>query len=149
MGAVVWQEQVLKSGCGYAIAAMVLSTDDPTITYARVTEMAPHWCHEKCGIGDEQLDEFLAEQGWAVQRVWPASDFDKEIKAKWPPKPWAEVHVCSVYQTRNDFLRKDGHYVVMDGKGLVYDPADPEYTRCRLSRYYDVEWVAAVYKVEE
>jgi hypothetical protein len=143
-----WCEQVGKSGCGLAISAMVLSTRDPNVTYARVVEMAPKWCHERCGLEDVQLDEFLAEHGWAVQRKWKVRDFDKQIKSKWPPKPWAELHICSVYQTKDDFLRGDGHYVVMDAKGLVYDPADPQYTKCRLSRYYDIEWVAAVIEVE-
>ena len=142
-----WCEQVGKSGCGLAISAMVLSTQDPNITYARVVEMAPNWCHDRCGLDDMQLDEFLAEHGFAVQRLWQARDFDKKLKAKWPPKPWATLHVCAVYQTKNDALLGDGHYVVMDSKGLVYDPADPQYTKCRLSRYHSVEWVAAIYPV--
>lgn len=143
-----WQEQVGKSGCGLAVAAMVFSTEDPSITYARVKDLSPNWCHEKCGADDLELDELLAEHGWAVQRKWRARDYDGEIKAKWPPKPWADLHIASVFQKRDDYVRKDGHWVVVDAKGQVYDPADKEYVRCRLSRYYDVEWMAAVCKVE-
>lgn len=141
-------EQVLKSGCGLSIGGMVIGTEDPEMTYARMVALAPNWCHEKCGAEDLELDELLAEHGWALQRKWQSRKFDGQIKAVWPPKPWARLHIVSVYQTEPDYIRGDGHYVVMDGKGIVFDPADPKHVKCKLDRYHDVEWVAAVFKVE-
>jgi hypothetical protein len=141
-------EQVLKSGCGLSIGGMVLSTEDPDMTYARMVAIAPRWCHEKCGAEDSELDELLAEHGWAMQRLWKARKFDGEIKEVWPPKPWARMHIASVYQTEVDYDREDGHYVYMDRRGIVYDPADPKHIKCKLDRYFNVEWVAAVIKVK-
>lgn len=147
---IVHVEQVDKSGCGLAISSMVfMALIDDSYTYARLREVAPRWCHEKCGAQDEDLFELFAEHGIAMQLRKEAREFDGQIKAKWPPKPWADIHVCSVYQTRDDWKRGDGHYVVMDRKGVVYDPADPVHVKCRLSRYYLVEWVAACFYVDE
>lgn len=135
-----WVEQVEKGGCGIACLAMLLDT-----TYARIVEMAPDLCG-KCGVEEAVMFDFLAEHGYAVQRVEQAKASDGTKRKKWPPKPWADRHLVMVMQTKDDVA---AHYVVMDAKGNVYDPADPEYRRTRLSRYYSVEWVAAVVKVSE
>lgn len=137
---VLWVEQVDKGGCSIACAAMLLGT-----TYARVREMAPQFCGA-CGVDPEQLDHFLAEHGLAVRRLFRFSEHTGEARAKWPPKPFAELHLVMVSQTKKDADAYQ-HYVVMDGVGNVYDPSDPEYKKCRLSRYYRVEWVAGIYKV--
>lgn len=127
-----------NGGCGIACLAMLMDTD-----YNRIRELAPEFC-EKCGIADDTLlDQFLSEHGFATQRVWKWKEYNNSQREIWPPKPWADRHLCSVVQTEEDVF---GHFVVMDGKGQVYDPADEKYTPCDLTRYFEVEWVAGVYR---
>lgn len=130
-----WVEQVDNGGCGLACLAMLLDT-----TYARIVELAPDLCG-KCGVNQTEMDHFLAEQGFSVRRLYRDRRFDGVRRTKWPPKPFAERHLVSVWQTRNDIW---DHWVVMDAKGNVYDPADPACTKSRLSRYYRVSSVAGV-----
>lgn len=132
-----WQEQV-PGGCSVAVVAMVTGLTQPAVLNTFKT-----FCGH-CGTDDETLDHLLAELGYAVQRKWPDKQFDGEKRKPWPPKSWADLHICSVYQTRGDV---DGHYVAMDRKGIVLDPADAERTPSRLSRYARVEWVAAIVPV--
>lgn len=139
MSGLVWQEQVEPSGCGLACLAMLIGT-----TYARILEQAPMFCGAKCGVEYTHMDHFLAEHGYAVQRIERNMHFNGMRRVKWPPKPWADKHLALVVQTKNDI---DAHYVVMDRRGNVYDPADPEYKKRRLTGYHRVEWVAAVLPV--
>lgn len=132
---ITWTEQT-KGGCGIACIAMITGE-----TYARIMDQYPTFCGN-CGMEDDDLDHFLAELGFSVQRLWPDKAFDGTVRKPWPPKPWADLHIASVYQTLRDV---DGHFVAMDKKGNVYDPADSEYTKCRLSRYPIIEWVAGVF----
>lgn len=135
---VQWVEQVDKGGCGLACLAMLLDT-----TYARIVEWGPELCG-KCGMEDDQMEQFLASKGMAWQRVWQHREFDGKEHEPWPPEPWAERHLCSVVQTPLDMV---GHFVVMDRDGACYDPADTELKPRRLTDYHEVEWVAGVFKV--
>lgn len=132
-----WIEQT-RGGCGIACIAMVTGE-----TYARIMDQYRTFCGN-CGMEDQQLDHFLAEYGFAMQRIWPDKHFDGAKRKPWPPKPWADIHIASVWQTRGDV---DGHYVVVNRRGIVYDPADSAFTPSRLSRYHRVEWLAAVVRV--
>ena len=132
----VWQEQAGDSGCGIACLAMLLD-----LPYARVKQLAPRFCDTLCGVTYEHLFQFLAEQGYAVQCIERVRWYDGAIRKPWPPRPWADRHLVNVDQTRTDI---DDHYVVLDRRGRVYDPADAAYAPSRLSRYYRVNWVAAV-----
>lgn len=104
--------------------------------------MAPQFCG-RCGVEDDAIEQFLTEHGFSTQRIWQYRDYDGTKREIWPPKPWAERHLAMVTQTDEDVFQ---HYVVMDGKGKVYDPADPAYRDCDLSRYYEVHWVSAIYR---
>jgi hypothetical protein len=110
------------------------------VTYARIVEWAPEFCG-KCGLQDDQIEQFLTEHGYALQRVWEYREFDARKREIWPPKPWAAKHLCSVIQTNEDSV---GHFVCMDSRGVVYDPALPAFQPKSLIDYYCVEWVAAV-----
>ena len=138
MSDLVWQEQ-LKGGCSVAVIAMITGETQQAILNTFST-----FCGQ-CGTDDGNLDHLLAEFGYAVQRLWPDKLFDGLKRTPWPPKPWAEKHIASVYQRKADV---DGHYVCVDRRGRVYDPADAEYIPSRLSRYYRVEWIAGVVAVE-
>lgn len=131
-----WVEQVDKGGCGIACLAMLLG-----VTYARIVEWAPEFCG-KCGLQDDQVDQFLSEHGYALQRVWEYREFDARKREIWPPRPFAQKHLCSVMQTNEDSI---GHFVVMDGKGVVYDPALPAFAPKTLLDFHEVEWVAGCY----
>lgn len=131
-----WIEQVDEGGCSVACLAMLMDT-----TYARVRDEYKKFC-PTCGPAeDEQIDQFLAEHGFALQRIYRYRAYDDQWR-KWPPTPWAERHLAMVTQTKSDYY---SHYVVMDYKGNVYDPADKEYKSGKLRRYYEVEWVAGVF----
>lgn len=134
-----WQEQVDRAGCGIASLAMLLG-----VSYARIVELAPQLCGARCGVTDDEMDHFLASCGYAVQRLHPFKTFDGIARQKWPPKPWSERHLVSVIQTKHDHV---GHFVVMNRRGVVYDPADREFVPSRLGRYHRVEWVAGVYPI--
>ena len=113
------------------------------VTYARIVEMTPAFCGT-CGIHDDSVVwQFLAEHGYAVRPLWQFREYNDE-KREWPPKPFAPMHLCSVTQTSKDFY---GHYVCMDAKGVVYDPALPAFSPKSLDDYHDVDWVAGVYSV--
>lgn len=128
-----------NSGCGIAALAQLTDTD-----YNRIRELAPALC-EKCGVHDDTVMwQFLSEHGYALQMKWEFREYDEEKLEEWPPKPWAERHLCSVVQTAKDVY---GHYVAMDAKGVVYDPALEQFAPKTLGDYYTVEWVAGLYKV--
>jgi hypothetical protein len=134
-----WVEQVEDGGCSRGCLAMLLG-----VTYARIVELTPGFCG-RCGIHDDsQVFQVLADHGFAVQQVWPYTEYSDANRTPWPPKAFAPVHICSVTQTKQDFY---GHYVCMDSKGVVYDPALPEFQPRALSDYHDVEWVAGCWEV--
>lgn len=141
----IWVEQpngVGDAGCGIASLAMLLET-----TYQRIVAQCPQLCGTTCGVRVDVMDEVLAENGYAVQRMYRHKIFDRQRRAKWPVRPWADKHLVMVYPTRNDMdARQDeeAHYVVMDREGTVLDPADAAPTPSKLSRYYRVAWIAAV-----
>ena len=134
----VWQEQVGVSGCGIACVGMITG-----LPYARIVDMAPDFCGEKCGVEDKHLDQLLAELGYFVRRLERVKWFSGSIRRKWPVPPFAERHLVSVFQTRRDIY---DHYVVMAEDGTVYDPADPALKPSQLSRYAKVNWIAGVVK---
>lgn len=133
---ITWVEQVDSGGCGLACLAMLLDT-----TYARIVELAPDLCG-KCGVNQTEMDHFLAEHGLHVRRLYQKQRFDGKFRAPWPPKPFADRHLVGVVQTKTDVW---GHWVVMDEKGVIYDPADPEFKKSKLSRYYKVESIAGIW----
>lgn len=135
-------------GCGIASLAMLLETN-----YVEMTILAPQLC-ARCGVDDEAMYAVLAEHGYAVQTL-TAQKPDGTPRKPWPPKPWAERHLCLVWQTRDDFQRDaacadatNTHWVVMNGKGIVYDPALPTFLPKRLRDYYKVLTVSAIVRVQ-
>lgn len=145
MSALVWQEQVDDGGCGLACLAML--TDQP---YARVRSEFPRFCNN-CGVDGDTILHWLADHGHAIQKLSRYQEY-AGTQRRWPARPWADRHLVLLYQTRKDCeldslsgTFENSHYVVLDREGNCYDPADAAYTPCRLSRYYRVIWIAAVY----
>lgn len=145
-----WVEQPddPPGGCGIASLAMLLDTN-----YVQMTIMAPELC-AKCGVSDEAMHAVLAEHGYAVQAL-TAHLPNGEPRKPWPPQPWADKHLCLVWQSRADFDKdvrrgssEQTHWLVMDGRGVVYDPALEAFQPKRLRDYYRVLSVAAVVPVE-
>lgn len=140
----IWIEQPddPPGGCGIASLAMLLDTN-----YVQMTILAPELC-AKCGVDAPVMHGVLAEQGYAVQT------FTRTDGKPWPPKPWADKHLCLVWQTKADFDKdarrgtsEQTHWVCMNEKGVVYDPALEEFQPKRLRDYYRVLSVAAVVAV--
>lgn len=134
-------------GCGIASLAMLLGTN-----YVEMTILAPQLC-AKCGVEDEAMYAVLAENGYAVQTIEPIRP-DGTPRKPWPPKPWADQHLALCWQTRDDFMRdaprgtsENTHWLVMDRRGIVYDPALPTFMPKRLRDYYRVLSVSAVVPV--
>lgn len=143
MADIQWIEQVDEGGCGLAVLAMLTGE-----TYARLREHFPVFCNTH-GIDHWVMDDYLADMGYAIRRVYKVQHYLEDVRAKWPVKPFAEKHFALVYQTRKDAELgiNHSHYVALDARFNVYDPADKEYVKSKLSRYHKVLWIAGVYKV--
>lgn len=122
-------------GCGIAALAMLLD-----LTYVQMQNAAPDLC-AKCGVEYDVLFDILAQFGYGVQAVQRMRASDGSLRTPWPPRPWMKRHLVCVMQTAEDSV---AHYVVMDARGIVLDPADARRRECKLSRYYAVEWIAAL-----
>lgn len=144
MASIEWIEQPDEpsGGCGIACLAMLTG-----VNYVQLTISAPKFC-ATCGVAYQDMFDYLAEQGYSLRVVNRVNAATKALRTPWPPKPFADKHLVMLYQTRADFLvgEEEAHYVVMDDKGVVYDPALPEFVKKRLRDYYRVEWVAGVYE---
>lgn len=151
----IWQQQSDDGGCGFSAVAML--TDN---TYARIVDICPEIkaTVDLVGIDAPVLFHILAKLGYAVQLLREYDEATDEARKPWPPKPWTDRHLVLVWQTKEDWQKdmlrygdglpyNESHYVVMDKKGICYDPADAEHKKLRLSRYYKIAWVAGVYKV--
>jgi hypothetical protein len=119
-------------GCQIAVTAMLLDC-----SYAEAKALYP--LYNNGGQGYFILDTLLAEQGYAVARLWRHDGLRKCPRDPWPPQPWADVHWCQVIN------QYGGHAVIMLRDGTVLDPAldEPQ----RLRDYVEVNHVTAVYRV--
>lgn len=121
------------NACSVAAVAMVTG-----LTYA---EMVSRFALDENRLSTHgfiafEWDHWLAELGWAVQRVY-VTDCRQNDRPQWPPAPWAERHLCEVRAVEGANCL---HLVVMDGTGKVFDPLG---RICRLTDYPKVYNVAA------
>ncbi len=130
-----WIGQEDPNGCLVACAAMILGTDfaymDATLRKAGVRNDAE-------GLAQNRLENWLAEQGFALQQVM-IFGVENRRREPWPPLPWADLHLCNVHVTQNY------HGVIMLADGTVLDPLGPEPRKLR--DYRAVNSVAGVYRV--
>lgn len=92
------------------------------------------------GIGDAVFDEYLAQRGYAIQ--YQRHEYRPRflLRASWPPKPWAPIHVADVFD-------QGLHAVVVLQDGRVMDPSDRK--RRALGEYHRVFGMCGVWKVGE
>lgn len=143
-------------GCGVAALAMILcrSYADVLRDWPIINEQCDHWEDGKVigkrdvtyndftkdGISHLCADAYLCDQGYSVQRKYQYRSCVRKNREKWPPEPWADVHLCEVKTSQF-------HFVVMLRDGEILDPA---FGRGRkLADYERIYSVAAVYKVGE
>jgi hypothetical protein len=123
-----WVRQEDERGCGPACFAMLTNR-----TYAGAVSML-RGKFERQGISHFELDQYLAEEGYAVARRYlRVAGADRKA---WPVAPFADVHLCQVRTAGG------GHFVLMLRDGTVLDPLDP--TPTRLDAYVQVDNIAAV-----
>lgn len=127
--------------CGIACMAMVMgvSIDEARAAFDRVYP----GMRQRSGYGITQgiidmfMDAVLAEEGYAVARLWHGSKDNR--REPWPPEPFADVHIAQA------FLANGAHYIVLLADGTVLDPASPALRQ--WTEYTNVIALAAVVPV--
>ena len=129
-----WVKQEDEHGCGAAVFAMLTNR-----TYAgAVATIKTHDRWDTQGVSQHVIDQYLAEDGFAIARKY--THLDGVERDNWPVDPFADAHLCIVTQHGGM-----GHYVILLRDGTVLDPAvPPEHHPCFLSNYPSVLSVAAV-----
>jgi len=126
--------------CGIACMAMVMgcSLEAAAAAFDRVY---PGALARGRGVSDGityvEIDAVLAEEGYAIARLWRGPK-DNRRRAPWPPEPFADAHVATV------ITGSGGHFVVLLKDGAVLDPATDERRTLRHAAYVEVQDVAAV-----
>jgi hypothetical protein len=93
------------------------------------------------GVTDEIMDQYLAINGFAVQRINFEYEPSKLLIEEWPVDPFAPIHMVDVWSTSPPGT----HSVVMDNKGKVYDPSNRKIKK--LQEYQRVYAVIGIWKV--
>ena len=128
--------------CAIASLAMVMgvSLDEARAAFERVypgatakgqavTEGITHW----------ETDNVLAEEGFAICRIWCGAKGNRY--EPWPPPPFADVHLVQVV------LVNGGHVVVLLRDGTVLDPAQDAPTTLADPRFVAINYVAGVVRI--
>lgn len=128
----------LKNSCVVASLAMVTGkTFNQTLR-----GLKEFWQEEGQfqGVKDEIFDAYLGQLGYAVRYIKHDYSPRFKLRKEWPPKPFAPIHVCDVFD-------EGLHAVVMLEDGKVLDPNDVH--KKSLADYQRVFTVAGIYPVGE
>ena len=108
----------LENSCVPACLAMILGKTLKQV----IKDLHEHWEDEGklLGMGDEVVDEYLAANGFAVQRVCHEYEPNKLLIEDWPVAPFAPIHLVDVWSSNPAGM----HAIVMDLDGIVYDPSN-------------------------
>lgn len=131
----------LTNSCVPACLAMVTGK-----TLKRViNDIYEHWEDKGKfeGIENELLDQYLAQNGYASQRIFQEYDPNKLLIEGWPLDPFAPIHIIDVWSSTPPGM----HAVVMDWKGLIYDPSNKRIKK--LLDYQRVFAITGVWKVTD
>lgn len=134
---VKWVRQEDSCGCTVASIAMIAGK-----TYQEIKAMLPpnHDLTRK-GLGGFEETNLLKKLGFTASRKFINSFEGREGDKEWPPKPFADLHICAVEVYEGSPLF---HSVVMLSDGTVLDPSTPEPKQ--LTDYFRVCNVAGVAK---
>jgi hypothetical protein len=131
----------LTNSCVPACLAMVTGK-----TLKRVIkDIYEHWEAEGRyeGIDDPIVDQYLAINGYAVQRISHEYEPNKLLIHDWPVDPFAPLHIVDVWSSNPPGM----HAIVMDSNGLVYDPSNKRIKS--ISEYQRVFGVTGIWKVTD
>ena len=101
-----------KSGCTVACIATVMGK-----TYQEVkADFANDFIED--GVSIEQVAEYISDHGYETLLKSVLYRLDRHTGRKWIMEPFAPVHIVRV-RYKSDTVN---HVVVMDKKGVFYDP---------------------------
>lgn len=131
----------LTNSCVPACLAMVTGK-----TLKRVIkDMYEHWedAGRYEGISDDIIDQYLSQNGFAIQRLNHEYEPNKLLIDGWPIDPFAPVHMVEVWATSPPGM----HAVVMNMDGLVYDPSNKR--NKALTQYQRIFSITGIWKVTD
>lgn len=138
---VKYVKATLTNSCVPACLAMVTGK-----TLKRVIkDIHEHWEAEGRfeGVEDTIIDQYLAKNGYAVQRVSHEYEPNKLLIDEWPIDPFAPIHIVDVWSSDPPGM----HAIVMDADGTIYDPSNKRMKR--LSDYQRVFAITGIWKVTD
>lgn len=124
-----------SSGCAPACIATILGWKYDDVTKLFACDFS------KEGITHEQSIQFIAYHGYDA--LTKEVMYHNHIDTRRPEmlKPFADVHFIS---TRPYVDSVDGHAIIMDKKGNIFDPHKPEW---RIETFYEILKVTGLWKV--
>lgn len=123
--------------CG--IAAISMACDVP---YEQVLPLMRKG--SGAGINENDLYDWLIENGWAWQLVYVNRRVEHakyEKRNPWPPKPFAPSHILQVRATQA------WHFTVMDTAGEVFDPWSADRKTLSHPDYQEISWVMGLWRI--
>jgi hypothetical protein len=129
----------LENSCVPACLAMILGKTLRQV----IKDLYEHWVDEgnKLGMGDEVIDQYLAANGFAVQRICHEYEPHKLLIDKWPIKPFAPIHIVDVWSSNPAGM----HAVVMNFEGKIYDPSNKKIKS--IDEYQRVFAISGIWEV--
>jgi hypothetical protein len=104
-------------GCAVASAAMILGAAYDEVGQAFQNDF------DKGGIENEPIRDYICEHGFSVIEKTAHSFMHIEPSNKRMIIPFAEIHLVRVQPYADS---KTNHCLVMDRRGVIYDPARPD-----------------------
>lgn len=139
--AVKYVKATLHNSCVPACLAMVLGKTLKEV----VKDISEYWEDggSETGMEDDIMDQYLAYNGYAVQRIHYEYEPSKLLIEGWPIDPFAPIHIVKVLS-----IEPTGtHAVVWNKNGKVIDPANRNIKM--LSHYQRVYTITGIWKVQD
>lgn len=129
----------LDNSCVPACLAMILGKTLKQV----IKDLHEHWEDEgkMLGMGDDVVDEYLAANGFAVQRICHEYEPNKLLIKDWPVAPFAPIHIVDVWSSNPPGM----HGVVMDAEGTIYDPSNRKIKK--IEEYQRIFAISGIWEV--
>ena len=95
------------------------------------------------GTTNDIVDEYLSQNGYAIQRINYEYSPAKLLIEGWPIDPFAPIHIVDVWSSDPAGM----HAVVMDKSGKIYDPSNRRIKK--ISEYQRVFSITGIWKVSD
>ena len=129
----------LNNSCVVACLAMVTGKTLNKVLKEIHEEWESVGKHE--GLNERLTDPYLAQNGFAIQRINNEYEPSKLLIEGWPLDPFAPIHMVDVWSTKPAGM----HCVVMDADGKIYDPSNRRIKT--ISEYQRVFSMVGIWKV--